>query len=1172
MNPTDELLQKAIKWKPHQPQKDILADSQRNTVICAGTRFGKALSIETPILTANGWKRMADIKVGDCVFNEKGNRTKVIAETEILQNRKCYEISFSDGSQIIADAEHLWKVENYKYRKNKARNVNTESRFDILGRKKNSFSTTEVKTTKELSKNYIAGKRHNYSIKVCSPIKFSKKELPINPYMLGVWLGDGNTKGIGITVFDKQIISEIKKRDFIVKQKSRGRYSIFTKEKYKRGKGYKGISYKLKEIGVYDNKHIPDVYKFSDKSQRLELLQGLMDTDGYCDKRGYFEYTAVNKQLGQDVYELVISLGVKAYFYTNDCKLYNKYICKRYRIHWANNKPVFLLKRKLERIRKRNNPSIYRRYITEIKEVKSVPVKCIQVDCKSKLYLCGKSLIPTHNSMLCAYVALRQLLLNDNQRIWVVSLTYDMAQKIFSWVLEFAANYDKTLVSKGRVSKRPIPRLDLYETNSWLECKSADNPTSLMGEELDMAILDEAARMKPDIWERFLRARLTSRQGGSFIISCITDDTFVFGKNGLERVKNFPFKGQKRHYKAKIYGKDGFDEIDYLWQNKKMKTIKITTEGGYQLEGTFHHPIIARDTIYKKFGTWTELQDLTKNHFALIQLNQQVFGDEDKLNNGFERYKTKKAICIPNKVNKDFAYLIGLLLGDGYVGNRDITITTQDFEIKDFLRSKPFGLSFYESKDGVHFRAGSDEFIYVLKQLGYKKVRAKFKTIPESCLKWSKENICSLLSGLLDTDGCCDIRKNGKSRITFASTSIGLIKQVQMLLLDLGIISSLTKQVIKPTEKVKVSSTIHRIEICDQRAIKRFKEQIGFRIKRKAEKVKYHLKKYQRQYIKRDNCEFLWKRITKIEKSENKTYDFNIPIGHNFLSNGFISHNTPFGKNWFYNWYIKCKQAENKDGAAFHFTSKDNPYFPIEEWERLKLDLPEQIFNQEYQASFLDDAAAVFRGVKEIIGGSLKPFETGHQYVMGVDLGRFHDFTVLVILDRMNHQVVHFERFGKIDWELQKQRIMAAADNYNKPLIQIDATSITVGDAYVEDLTRAGYQIEGYKIDSNIKKRQIIEKLSLFIDQRRIAIPAELEILIDELQSFSYKLTEGGRIQYEAPTGLFDDCVLALALAVWNLFDKPMLAQTVKKEGKRIVGIGSQPSHNRSKIIKGIGI
>ena len=131
-----------------------------------------------------------------------------------------------------------------------------------------------------------------------------------------------------------------------------------------------------------------------------------------------------------------------------------------------------------------------------------------------------------------------------------------------------------------------------------------------------------------------------------------------------------------------------------------------------------------------------------------------------------------------------------------------------------------------------------------------------------------------------------------------------------------------------------------------------------------------------------------------------------------------IMISTPFGKNFFYREYLRAKEA--KDGCSFHFESRDNPLFSEDEWERARNMLPEMVFKQEYRALFLEDAASVFRSPRSCQSGLYTPFIPSHLYLMGVDLGRYHDFTVLTVIDRMTNGVVAFERFNQIDWEFQK--------------------------------------------------------------------------------------------------------------------------------------------------------
>lgn len=239
----------------------------------------------------------------------------------------------------------------------------------------------------------------------------------------------------------------------------------------------------------------------------------------------------------------------------------------------------------------------------------------------------------------------------------------------------------------------------------------------------------------------------------------------------------------------------------------------------------------------------------------------------------------------------------------------------------------------------------------------------------------------------------------------------------------------------------------------------------------------------------------------------------------------FIS--TPLGKNWFYEEWIKAKEH----GAAFNLPSYTNPHFSRDEWNRAKGKLPADIFSQEYEAAFLDDAAQLFKGVNDIIGPTNETPHPEHHYVMGVDLGKHNDFTVITVLDTYNNHVVYIERFNKIDYNLQKERIKEVAKTYHARTL-VDSTG--VGDPIYEDLRRDGMMIEDYKYSGNKSKNRLIDKLSIFIQQKRITIPNHTE-LVDELNAFGMTITEAGNIRYSAPNGYHDDCVNSLALCVWQL-------------------------------------
>lgn len=243
----------------------------------------------------------------------------------------------------------------------------------------------------------------------------------------------------------------------------------------------------------------------------------------------------------------------------------------------------------------------------------------------------------------------------------------------------------------------------------------------------------------------------------------------------------------------------------------------------------------------------------------------------------------------------------------------------------------------------------------------------------------------------------------------------------------------------------------------------------------------------------------------------------------------FIS--TPKGLNWFYHKYKQVSEAD--DGFIWNAPSSDNELNTTNWLEKLRKSLPEEIYNQEYNASFIDGASSVFRNIDKVINDDCyeNPVPT-HRYVLGVDLAKVNDYTVLTCVDRHTHKVVAWDRFNKIDYPIQKNRIVSLARRYNNARIIIDSTG--VGNPITDDLRRESLIIDDFKF-SNKSKDELVQKLNLFIEEQGIFIPNE-PIIIDELKQFGVEVTDRGNITYSAPVGLHDDCVMSLGLAVWGLY------------------------------------
>lgn len=257
---------------------------------------------------------------------------------------------------------------------------------------------------------------------------------------------------------------------------------------------------------------------------------------------------------------------------------------------------------------------------------------------------------------------------------------------------------------------------------------------------------------------------------------------------------------------------------------------------------------------------------------------------------------------------------------------------------------------------------------------------------------------------------------------------------------------------------------------------------------------------------------------------------------------------TPKGKNLFYDLYIMGQDKENTDYISFQFASNESPFFGAEEWESVKR-LPQRIFEQEYQAKFIDDGGEVFRGITDCISGDLEPYHPGKSYFAGVDLAKSYDYTVITILDHHGH-LCAFDRFNDISWTVQKQRIIDLCSKYDA-MVVLDSTGL--GDPILDDLS-PHIRVTGFKF-SNISKRQIIESLAMSIERREITFP-EIPELINELSIFTFEQTSGGLIRYSAPEGLHDDIVISLALAHHGYYGNRGTGDMIIEVGNRTTSSG----------------
>lgn len=366
----------------------------------------KALSLDTPIPTPDGWKEMRDISVGDYVFGKNGNPTMVIGESEIF-NKPMYLVTFEDGEQIKASCDHIWTVQTKTSRRTAKRNSHHIGNGKIY-RAGGWYDTTTEEMADDFARVRKDGKGTDYKYRVPmnGAVQYAEKELLINPYLLGVWLGDGTSTATNITVSDldaEEMMQNVSGASgySVELHHCKDRACYFKVDKQKNNQiGEESFMYNLRKLNLIGNKHIPEEYLHASVKQRLALLQGIMDTDGTCSKNGKCSFVQKSKELSEQVLELINSLGIKATMIKRKSMLDGKEISDIYNITFFADKGtrVFRLNRKYERQKDHLCDRMKAKSIVNIEKIGAVPSKCIMVADKEHLYLAGKHFTPTHNT------------------------------------------------------------------------------------------------------------------------------------------------------------------------------------------------------------------------------------------------------------------------------------------------------------------------------------------------------------------------------------------------------------------------------------------------------------------------------------------------------------------------------------------------------------------------------------------------------------------------------------------------------------------------------------------------------------------------------------------------------------------------------------------------------
>jgi replicative DNA helicase len=347
-------------------------------IVAARPGVGKALALDTPLPTPTGWTTMGDIAVGDELLGADGQPTRIMAATDVMLGRPCYEVEFSDGTVIVADAAHQWLTETRASRKS------AQAAAAGYHRYKNHSTCGAVRTTAEIAGSLrcdTRDRRLNHSVVNARALDLPDRELLVPAYTLGAWLGDGTSAAAQITTADPEIIMRIEADGFVGTLQAR-----------------------LRTLGVLGNKHIPTEYLRGSEIQRRALLAGLLDTDGTVTRGGAVKFSVTSRRLACDVAELVVSLGYRCQTSTKRVRGRQESSSIAYTLTFSTDDAVFALQRKVIAHKERRavvgTERSGSRFIVDVRQVETVPVRCVEVDNASHMYLASNAMIPTHNSTL----------------------------------------------------------------------------------------------------------------------------------------------------------------------------------------------------------------------------------------------------------------------------------------------------------------------------------------------------------------------------------------------------------------------------------------------------------------------------------------------------------------------------------------------------------------------------------------------------------------------------------------------------------------------------------------------------------------------------------------------------------------------------------------------------
>lgn len=496
----------------NQPQYDYITSQAPNLWFWGNRGGGKAVRLATVVPTPTGYTTMADLRVGDVVFDEHGQPCRVTGKSAPhIDPWGTWRVRFDDGSDIVCGGHHEWwtltKVERTRQRRQTAawrehRRQQRASRATVRAPYRRTLQAVPddgggVRTTRDIAATltYTTGTytQTNHAVPVAGAWQMPPQAVPVPPYVLGAWLGDGTTRCGQITSADIEVIERIEAAGYdvdVVPSSGTLRSVALTWN-------IRGVMPQLRAAGVLGDKHIPAAYLCGSIDQRLDLLRGLMDTDGYTAEDGQAVFTNTNARLARGVYALAASLGVKPHWRESRATLHGEDCGPCYDVAWTAALDVFTVPRKRARLPHATRSTTTYRFIIGVERVPDELVACIEVDSPSHLYLVGEVGIPTHNSVTARWTCHARALAHPGYRYAILRTSFPELIKnhliYLSAEMKAIRGDDKGYNASKFICTYPNGSMGFF-----MQAETDEQTRNALGIELMEVVFDEAPTFKWD--------------------------------------------------------------------------------------------------------------------------------------------------------------------------------------------------------------------------------------------------------------------------------------------------------------------------------------------------------------------------------------------------------------------------------------------------------------------------------------------------------------------------------------------------------------------------------------------------------------------------------------------------------------------------------------------------